>query len=59
MSENSAQQWYFDTATGEVSEGKVSGWDNRMGPYATEDEARHALDIARQRTEAADDWDED
>ncbi len=51
--------WYFDTATGEVTQGKTSGWDSRMGPYATRAEAERALTTARERTEAADEWDED
>lgn len=55
----SDQQWYFDTSSGEVTQGKTSGWDNRMGPYPSRDEAEHALQIARERTKAADEWDED
>lgn len=55
----SDQQWYFDTSSGEVTQGKTSGWDNRMGPYSSRDEAEHALQIARERTRAADEWDED
>ena len=38
----------------ESKQGKQSGWDNRMGPYDTEAEARQALDTAAKRTEAAD-----
>jgi hypothetical protein len=30
-----------------------------MGPYSSRDEAEHALEIARERTKAADEWDED
>lgn len=56
-------KWYFNVATGEVTQGKQSGWENRMGPYDSEEEARHALDIAEQRNAAADAqddaWDED
>lgn len=58
MSDDSTQ-WYFDTATGDVTRGKVSGWDTRMGPYDSEAEARQALEIARTRSEAADQWDDD
>ena len=47
------------TSSGEVTQGKTSGWDNRMGPYSSRDEAEHALQIARERTRAADEWDED
>ena len=52
-------KWYFDTKSGEVAQGKKSGWDTRMGPYDTEEEARQALRIAAARTEAADEWDEE
>ena len=55
----SEQEWYFDTASGEVTQGKTSGWDNRMGPYASREEAAHALEIAREQTKAAEEWDED
>ncbi|WP_080793966.1 hypothetical protein [Corynebacterium pacaense] len=51
-------KWYYDLSTGEVSQGKKSGFENRMGPYDTEQEAREALQISQQRNEAADDWDE-
>lgn len=56
MSEN---KWYFDTQTGEVTQGKTDSWENRMGPYDTEEEASHALEIARQRNKAADEYDEE
>lgn len=56
---DSTGKWYFDTSTGEVSQGKVSGWDTRMGPYDSQAEAERALTTARQRAEAADEWDED
>lgn len=49
-----SEKWYFNVETGEVQQGKQSGWDNRMGPYDTEAEARQALDTAAKRTEAAD-----
>ncbi|MDN5720354.1 SPOR domain-containing protein [Corynebacterium sp.] len=56
MSDN---EWYFDTSSGEVTQGKTSGWGNRMGPYTSKQEAEQALETARARTKAADDWDED
>lgn len=34
--------------------GKVSGWENRMGPYNSREEAEHAIEIAQARTAAAD-----
>ena len=55
----SDSKWYYDTKTGEVVQGKARGFLNRMGPYDSEAEARHALEIAEQRTEAADEWDDD
>lgn len=51
---DSENQWYFDLETGEVSRDKTSGWDNRMGPYASEEEARNALTVAKNRNKAAD-----
>ncbi|WKD60712.1 hypothetical protein CCICO_03365 [Corynebacterium ciconiae DSM 44920] len=61
----SEKTWYYNVATGEVSDEKIGSWDNRMGPYATEGEARNAFEIAHQRNEDADerdrddDWDND
>ena len=52
-------QWYFDPSTGEVSQGKQAGWENRMGPYASESEARSALEIAAARNKAADNEDDE
>lgn len=51
-------KFYFNPSTGEVSQGKVASWDNRMGPYDTREEAAHALEIAAQRNKAADEADE-
>lgn len=47
-------QYYYNPATGEVTQGKADSWDNRMGPYATREEAEHALSIANERTRRAD-----
>lgn len=47
-------QWYFNPSTGEVSQGKTEGFDDRMGPYASEEEARNAINTAEQRNAAAD-----
>ncbi|OFP35471.1 hypothetical protein [Corynebacterium sp. HMSC071B10] len=52
-------KFYFNPTTGEVTQGKVASWDNRMGPYDTREEAAHALEIAAQRNKAADEADED
>lgn len=55
---DSDKQWYYDTSTGQVTQGAESGWDNRMGPYATREEAEHAIESAKARNEAADAYDE-
>ncbi|EGD54720.1 hypothetical protein [Gordonia neofelifaecis] len=52
-------QWYFDLASGDVTQGKVGNVFNRMGPYPDEATARRALDIAAARNAAADSDDED
>jgi hypothetical protein len=54
MSEAEKRFW-FNPTTGEVEEGRQSPWDHRMGPYATREEAQHALERAADRSEA---WDE-
>ena len=62
MTESIDLKWYYDLETGEVTQGKEGGWDSRMGPYDSEEEARSALAIAAERTkaaDAADDADED
>lgn len=58
-SDDNDRNWYYDTATGEVTRGKKHGWDTRMGPYDSEEEAQRALQTARARSASADDWDED
>ncbi|MCQ9352316.1 hypothetical protein NQ015_01935 [Corynebacterium sp. 153RC1] len=50
--------WYYNPETKQVEQGKVSGFDKRMGPYASKEEAERALDIVQQRNEAADAYDE-
>ncbi|GAA2105677.1 MULTISPECIES: hypothetical protein [Brevibacterium] len=50
---NDVQYWY-NTRTHEVEKGPQSSWQFRMGPYATEAEARAALERARERSA---DWD--
>jgi hypothetical protein len=51
-------EFYFNVSTGEVEEGKVSIWADRMGPYPTREEAEHALENAGVRTAVWDDDDE-
>ncbi len=51
MSDNG---WYFDVSTGKVSQGKDPNALNRMGPYPDRETAERALEIAAERTRAAD-----
>lgn len=51
--------WYYVPSTGEVAEGKTRSWANRMGPYATREEALNALKIADARNDVADAQDEE
>lgn len=46
--------WYYNTRTGEVEHLEVSRSIDRLGPYPDEATARRALEIARERTRAAD-----
>lgn len=50
--------FYFNLKTGEVEEGRKAGVFDRMGPYATREEAAEALAAAQERTEAWDEADE-
>lgn len=49
-------EFWFNPGTGEVEEGRVSHWTDRMGPYPTREAAQQALQTARARSEA---WDEE
>ncbi|GAB3589796.1 hypothetical protein CFAEC_09720 [Corynebacterium faecale] len=55
---DSDMKWFYDLSTGQVTQGKATGFETRMGPYDTEAEARHALERVNARNEIADDWDE-
>ena len=48
------EQFYYNPTTGEVTQGKEAAWDNRMGPYATREEAEAALQTANARNKEAD-----
>ncbi|MCU9519807.1 hypothetical protein N7326_08005 [Corynebacterium sp. ES2794-CONJ1] len=50
----SENQWYYNLASGEVENGKITSFSNRMGPYPTRDAAERALKIAAERNERAD-----
>jgi hypothetical protein len=56
--ESSERQYWYNTKTGEVEEGHRSRWTNLMGPYATREEAQHALEQAQRRNETWDEQDE-
>ncbi|MEU6646556.1 hypothetical protein ABZ863_28970 [Saccharomonospora sp. NPDC046836] len=60
---NPPSGWWYNTRTGEVEHGALSRSIDRLGPYPDEATARRALEIARERTSAADradaDWSED
>lgn len=51
-----ADEFYYNTETGQVEQGKQSTWSHLLGPYPTREAAQHALEKARARTEA---WDEE
>lgn len=46
--------FWYNPSTGEVEEGRRSAWTDRMGPYATREEAAKALETAARRSES---WD--
>lgn len=49
-------QWWYNVATGQVeSDDTRSQGADVLGPYASEQEAARALELARERTER---WDE-
>ena len=56
-------QWWFNTKTHAVESDEERGKAaDRLGPYASRDEAQHAMDKVAQRNEQADaedDWGED
>lgn len=59
-------EFYYNTKTGQVEEGKQSSWMDLMGPYSSREEAAGALEKARARNEQADadeekwnEWDRD
>lgn len=49
-------EWYYNTKTGEVIQGKQEGYIDRMGPYPSREAAAHALETAKERNKQ---WDED
>ena len=51
-SEGSVEHWWFNLVTGEVEFGLQSSSSNRIGPFASEGEARRALEIIADRATA-------
>ena len=55
-------EFWFNTTTGEVEEGRRSDWSRVLGPFPTREAAAKALDTARARSAAWDredrEWDE-
>jgi len=47
-------EFWFNTTTGKVEEGRVSDWSEVLGPYPTREAAERALATARARSQA---WD--
>lgn len=45
------EKYYYNLTTGEVEQGRVSPWHERMGPYDTHEEASQALERAQERNE--------
>lgn len=65
--QGASTEYYFNTRTGEVEEGKKAPWMDRMGPYPSREDALHAYQLAASRnssfdaqdTQWADDWGEE
>jgi SPOR domain len=51
-------EYFYNTRTNQVEEGRQSDWSQLMGPYATREEAAQALEKARARNDAWDAQDE-
>ena len=46
------KQWYFNTVTEQPELGPLSPISQRMGPYATREDALHAWKIVEERNKA-------
>jgi hypothetical protein len=52
--------WWYDLNTKQaVQDDKAGKAADRLGPYATREDAEHALETVQQRNESADQWDKD
>lgn len=54
-----AEPWWFNLRTREAEHGSGAPNMERLGPFATKEEAEMALEHARERSEAWDAQDED
>ncbi len=50
MSDKEDTQFWYNSRTGAVEQGAISPAPDRIGPFATRDEAAHAMDIVRERS---------
>lgn len=57
MPEHDEKRWYFNTVTEEPEYGPLSPISQRMGPYATREDALDAWRIVRERNNKWDDED--
>ncbi len=55
----SDEQWYYSLKTHQVVRGDQEKAVDRLGPYATREEAAAALDEVKARNEANAAWDDD
>lgn len=55
---NDDQSWWYCLKHGNVEQGPGCPGKDRLGPYATREEAEHALDRVRERNEEWDAQDE-
>lgn len=52
-------QWWYNLNSGEAEFGPGAPNSERLGPYATQQEAQHALELAHERSEQWDAEDEE
>lgn len=50
-------EYYFNTDTGLVEQGRLSSWEYLLGPFATFAAAARALEIASERSDTFDEED--
>lgn len=45
-------EYFYNVRTHMVEKGRLSSWEDLMGPYATREEAERALETAKKRNDA-------